>query len=293
MVSMTDNIERKKIINLENLSRIRNLPAIPTIMMEVSNLLENPNTSASELGRAISRDQAMVAKVLTIANSPLYGLPRKVSTVEFAIVILGFDHIKNIVIALSVMEAFKNKNGKGWNRQQFWMHSLATAVLSKRISEDLGYGKSGEAFTAGLLHDLGISTMQRYFNKEYSMINELADKEQIRYLNAERQVLGIDHCIMGQFLIDNWNLPESLSEAVLYHHAPSEAGSNKVLPSIIHLADFMTQVYRKGDFFWDENMKLDTNIIDILSLGDQTYLSSFIESYSEIFEKHIEHSNTI
>ena len=293
MISSAEEIERKRVINLENLSRIRNLPAIPTVMVEVSSLLEDPRTSASDLGRVISQDQGMVAKVLTIANSPLYGLPRKVSTVEFAIVILGFDHIKSIVIALSVMEAFKNKNSRNWNREKFWKHSLATAVLSKRIAEDLGYGKSGEAFTAGLLHDLGISTMQRYFNKEYNQIHEMVSKKEIGYLEAERNVLGIDHCTIGQFLINNWNLPDLLGEVVLYHHKPSEAQTNKKLASIVHLADYMTQVFGKEDFLWDNGMILDNKIIDILSMGDESYLNSFIESYNEVFEKHIEHSNTI
>ena len=97
---------------------IRNLPSIPVVMTEASNLLENPRTSAAELGKLISKDQGLTAKILSVANSPLYGLPRRVSTIEFAIVILGFDHIKNIVIALSMIEAFKNESGKNWNRKR-------------------------------------------------------------------------------------------------------------------------------------------------------------------------------
>ena len=100
---------------LKLLSSIRNLPSMPAVMIEVSKLLSNPMTSANDLGRTISKDQGLVAKILTVANSPLYGIPRRVSTIEFAIVILGFDHIKNIVMALSMIEAFKKGGGKNWD----------------------------------------------------------------------------------------------------------------------------------------------------------------------------------
>ena len=179
---MTNYLENTEVIREKNkrlLTGIRNLPSVPFIMVEVSKMLDNPRTGASDLGKLISKDQAMVAKILSVANSPLYGLPRRVSTIEFAIVILGFDHIKNIVYdeaktkfaeALSMMEAFKSKEDKNWNRRAFWLHSLITASAAKRIADDLGYRKSGEAFTCGLLHDLGISVIQRYFYEGFKEI---------------------------------------------------------------------------------------------------------------------------
>lgn len=290
MINLNEEIELKRVIYYRHLSRIRNLPSVPTLMMEISRLLEDPKTSAAELGRIISKDQAMVAKVLMVANSPLYGIPRKVSTVEFAIVILGFNHIKNIVVALSVMDAFKNGENKNWNKNKFWTHSLATGVLSKRIAADLGYKRTGEAFTAGLLHDLGISAIQRYFNKEFNEIVNLVETEKVRYDVAEKATLGLTHSEIGQFLIKNWNLPDLLGDAVRYHHNPSEAEEDKILPSIIHLADYMTQKYQQGNFDWDENITFDKEIIHNLSFGDVSYLNSFVDSYKDLFTEHI---NTI
>lgn len=286
MVNLNEEIVLKKNLYYKHLSRIRNLPSIPTLMLEVSRLLDDPKTSATELGKIISRDQAMVAKVLMIANSPLYGIPRKVSTVEFAIVILGFNHIKNIVVALSVMDAFQNANKRKWNRNKFWIHSMAMGVLSKRIAGDLGFGKTGEAFTAGLLHDLGISALQRYFPNEFASILKLVETEKLRHLTAEKMTMGLTHAEIGQFLIDNWNLPENLSNAVRFHHEPSCA-DDSALASIIHLADFMTQKFQKGDFDWDENIEFDQGIIKNLSFGDSAYLNSFVDSYKELFAEHI------
>lgn len=287
MYDIKTEIEYKKALYTRQLLRIKNLPSIPAIMMEVSSLLNDPKTSASELGRIIAKDQAMVAKLLMIANSPLYGIPRKVSTVEFAIVILGFNHIKNIVVALSIMDAFQEKSRLFWNREKFWTHSLVIGVLSKRIAFDLGLTISSEAFTAGLLHDLGISAIQRFFPVEFNKICHLVETENIRYSVAEKLTIGLTHCEVGQFLINNWNLPQNLSNAVRFHHEPGQMDENNTLASIIHLADYMTQRYQQGDFNWDENMEFDSSIIQSLSFTDTYHLNAFVDSYKELIEEHI------
>lgn len=289
MLSFTeDDIVKKKSHYRNQLSNLRNLPSIPTIMIEISKMLDNPKTSANELGKIINKDQALVARILTVANSPLYGLPRRVSTIEFAIVILGFEHIKNIVIALTMMEAFKSKSDKNWNRKSYWLHSLITAGAAKRLADDLGYVKSGEAFTAGLLHDLGISVIQRFFNAEYQNIISTVDSQQMRFLQAEEKCLGLNHQEIGLFLSEKWNLPVPLSTAIANHHNPSKAETYRELSAIIHLADTMTQRFTIGDFKWDENMEFDEGIIDILKLGNVTYLNKLIESYQPLFNNQIE-----
>ncbi len=284
--NLENSNEKKTYIRL--LSSIRNLPSIPMVMFEVSKLLNNPNTSASELGKMIGKDQGLVAKILTVANSPLYGLPRRVSTIEFAIVILGFEHIKNIVIALSMVEAFKKDGLKNWDSKTYWNHSILTASIAKKIADDLYFPKSGEAFTAGLLHDLGISIIQRYFNKEFNLINELVDNQQMRYLKAEEQILGLTHQEIGKFLISRWNLPSSLGDVICNHHQPSRSEENKVIASIIHLADYMTQYLNAGGFYWDENIELDNNVVQILKFGNETNLMKYIDSYSDLLKNQIE-----
>ena len=218
-------------------------------------------------------------------------MPRRVATIEFAIVILGFDHIKNIVVALSMMDAFKSNEDKYWNRHAYWIHSLITASAAKRIADDLGYRKTGEAFTCGLLHDLGISVIQKYFHEEFVEICELVNEQQMRYLSAEQKVLGITHQEIGQFLSEKWNLPPILAEGILHHHQPSLAQDDKVLAAIVHLADYMTYRFSLGNFNWDDSMNMDINVIEILNLGDEQYLESFIQSYQELFQVQLESLN--
>ncbi len=273
------------------LSSVYNVPTVPQIILEVSNLIEDPKTSASILGRMISNDQGLVTKILTIANSPLHGIPRRVATIDFAIVVLGFDQVKNIVVALSMMETLKVLGNKKFDQTKYWVHSILTAAASKRIADDLGYQTSGEVFTAGLLHDLGIPIIYKYFNKEYKEITEAVIKNKMTYLEAEENILGITHQDIGRFLVDRWNLPVSISDVISFHHNPSLAENNRELIALVHLADYMTKQLKIGDFTWDDGSELDKEVIEILRLGDEEYLENFIYSYKELFEDQLEAIN--
>lgn len=280
-----DRIRRKSY-----LLNIRNLPPIPDVIIRLSQLLDDQMTPTHEISRIISQDQALTTKILTVANSPLYGLPRKVPSIDFAILVLGFEQIRQIVIALSLIDTFKNDNSKYWNRKTFWVHSFLTALMAKAIAADIGYPKTGEAFTAGLLHDLGISVIQKYFNKEFIMINDLVNTESISFHDAEVKVLDLTHEEIGKILCDKWNLPAALGESIQYHQNPSEAKDYKELASIIHLADYATQVLELGSFLWDDKYKLDETVISVLKLGSTEYLNKFLESYTQQIKQQLESS---
>lgn len=273
------------------LSTVNNIPSVPQIILEVSSLIEDPKTSASLLGKMISNDQGLVAKILTIANSPLYGIPRRVSTIDFAIVVLGFSQVKNIVVALSMMDTLKVVGNRKFDQKRYWLHSILTATAAKRIADDLGYQTSGEVFTAGLLHDLGILVIYKFFNNEYKQIVNAVNTKEMTYLEAEEEFLGMTHQDIGRYLVDKWNLPISIADVILYHHKPSEAENNRELTALVHLADNMTKQLMIGNFSWDDTSVLDTEIIEILRLGDEEYLENLIYSYKELFENQIETIN--
>ena len=254
--------------------------------------MDNDKTSAADLCKVISQDQGIVTKILAVANSPLYGLPRRVSTIEFAVVIIGFEHIKNILVALSLVEAFKSRTTPNWNQSGYWTHSLLTATAAKRIADDLHYPKSGEVFTAGLLHDLGLIVLQRYLNSEFKLIHKKVHEEQFSYLSAEEFVLNFTHQDIAEFLLEKWNFPPYISESVLFHHTPSSSSDKaRMLASLIHLADYMTQKLNIGSFEWDNDYVFDENVLDILGFGNHEYLEKFIASYEPLFKSHLESIN--
>jgi putative nucleotidyltransferase with HDIG domain len=281
MSELTTDILKKKEKNSFVLSHVYNLPSIPVMMLEVNRMLDNPRTSAAELGKVISKDQGLVTKILTVANSPLYGIPRRVATIDFAIVILGFDHIKNIVIALSMVDAFKIKSDSLLDQKKYWMHSIITATLCKRIADDLGYHFSGEAFTAGLLHDLGIPVIHKYFYNDFVSICKNVSDQNGTYSENELATLGLTHQEIGRLLANRWNLPATLSDSILNHHSPLNA-EYKEQAALVHLADYMTYRLKTGDFAWDDDFEFDKNVIPLLRLGDEEYLEKFILSYENI-----------
>ncbi len=262
------------------LKRINTLAPIPKILQEVLQLLNNINTSPHLLSKAISKDQSVVLKILTIANSPFYGLTKKVSSIEFAIMILGYDEIRNVVSALSLMESLKNKSDQYMDQKNFWMHSYVTATIAKKLALDMGLEKSGEAFIAALLHDLGISIIHRFMHTDFVSICDLVSSG-ASYYDAELQVIGMTHGEIGEILLKYWNIPDLIGEIVCNHHNPKLSERLPVLTSVVHLADYMTQQLRVGEFNWDDGLELNDHIFSALNIKDLAELGKFIDSYKE------------
>ncbi len=266
------------------LTNIYNLPSMSGHLFEISKLLDDPTTNTNSLGKMIGRDQGIATKILSIANSPLYGLRRKVTTIDFAILVIGFTEMKKIVLALSMMESFKNKTDKYLNQKEFWLHSTLTGSASKRIADDLDLTCGGEAFVAGLLHDLGISVIHKYFHSDFIEIYKKVTEEGKSFEEAEVEQLGYTHADIGYFLCDKWNLPEELCDSLRYHHNPQKSEKAKVVTSIVHLVDYMTQHMKKGDFYWDENISLNKSVLSTLKLNDKEELDSFVQKYNPLFD---------
>ncbi len=264
------------------LANIYNLPSVPKVMKETLDLLDNPETSNANLSHVISKDQALVTKILTIANSPMYGLQRRVATIDFAILVLGFNELRNLVTVLSMTESFKNKTDKYLDQRDFWMHSYLTGTTASRLAEDLEFPNSGEAFVAGFLHDIGISILHRYFHSAFVMITELIKDNNLTWREAELHVLGMTHQQISQYLLERWAFPEALCEAILYHHDPEDAPNHKYLSGLINLSDYLTVDYAPGNFSWDKDMKLDLKLLDILKFRSEEELVQFMGCYEDL-----------
>lgn len=267
------------------LSNVSTLPSIPEVMFEVTKLLDDPGTSTTSLSKIIGKDQGLVTKILSIANSPLYGLARRVSTIDYAILVLGFQEIRNMVIALSMMEAFKNKNDKVLDYKDFWVHSILTGAASRRLAVEFKYSNTGEAFVAGLLHDLGISVIHKYFHSSFLGMIEKVEKENIPFWEAEMEFLGLTHQDIAKKLAEHWHFPSLLSESLLYHHNPAETKGDRQLTAIIHLADYMVNKLLDMNFFWDKGLEVDPAICNVIEIQSVEEVDQFIEKYRTLLEE--------
>ncbi len=287
MISLVTSMQKKKEKTELILRNIFNLPPVPKAIKEALELLENPVTNNSKLSYVISKDQGLVTKILTIANSPLYGLLRKVTTIDFAILVLGYQELKNIISVLSLVETFKNKTDQYLDQNEFWLHSFLTGIASRRLAADLDFPNDGEAFIAGFLHDLGFSVIHRFMHSSFIEIVELVEYTGISYQEAELEVLGMMHQQIGYYLLDKWNFPEQLCDAVLNHHNPENSVQNKTLSSIVHLVDYMTQKLCIGNSYWDKDIQLNVNELSNLRIRNIEEADKLIHEYEELLIKQV------
>ncbi len=220
---------------------IRDLPALPEVVVRVMRMAEDPRSDAQGIARVIATDQAMAARVLKLANSAFYGLPRRVGTLSEAVVILGFRTIKNLAIAASTFELLNREIAGYWlQRGELWRHSLACAIGAQLIARRARLPVSEEAFVAGLLHDIGKVAIDLFVRAQFDQIMERALQDRIPFVEAEQAVLGFNHAMAGGLIAEKWNLPPLLVSVIKYHHQPSSAPDREPMISVVHLADLLS-----------------------------------------------------
>lgn len=213
--------------------RIKNLPTLPGIVQKISSMVESPHTSSADVGRLISQDQVLSAKVLRMANSAFFGMSRKISSITQALVILGFDVVKGLVLTSSVFEMMKQ------SMVGLWEHSVGCAAAAGVIARRLGRPDAEEILVAGLLHDLGKVVLSLEMPEEMAAIMKTAQTKHISFYEAEGEVLGFNHQDVGLWLSEHWNLPDNLSEPMRHHHQPERATNAAQETAIVHLADII------------------------------------------------------
>jgi len=235
--------------------KITDLPTLPAMMATITRLMQDPRTSAEELGRAIASDPALVSKVLKLVNSAFYGFPGRISTITQAIVILGFSTIRNVVLTTSVLKAFgKHANQNGFDVGKFWEHSLLTGAIARSLAVEKEANFVEETFIAGLLHDMGRIVLSQKLTAEFEKVMLVKEKAGISQLAAEQSVLKLTHGDIGGWLARKWNLPIPYVEVMRLHHTPTEAialeassGSETTnLIYIVHAADALSKGLKDG-----------------------------------------------
>ncbi len=229
------------------IARIDDLPTLPRTVLRITELVNDPKSSAKDLARIITDDQVLTARLLKLVNSSFYGFPQRISTVTNAIVLLGFDAIRSLLLTTSVFDLFAGRNKKSnQDLEKFWDHSLGCAVGAKVIGNHLRHDKIEELFVSGLLHDIGKIVEMLFLTDEFMRIVAIVNKQNTLMITAEHQVLGYSHAEIGKLLAGKWNLPVKLEQVIAHHHQPAAAGSFVMEASIVHLADILCRALNMG-----------------------------------------------
>ncbi len=231
------------------LNGIRSLPSLPSLYLDITRELRSADPDMDALVRKISTDPAITAKVLQLVNSGFFALPDRIVDVGEASRLLGIEMLQSLVLVSGVFTQFEQQGGIFLSVNSFWKHSLAVARLAQAVVRYLPGGDSlrQEAFTAGLLHDIGELVLSVHRHREYIQASQLAMSEKLPLYRVERQFLGASHAEVGAYLVNLWGLPNTTVEAVGYHHEPS--ASPVRTPSVltaVHLANALEHHRKSG-----------------------------------------------
>ena len=255
------------------IENVKDLPTLPVIVMELLNNIDDEELNIQLLADKVSNDLALTAKTLRYANSAYYSTMIKVTTIQQAITMMGISTVKQIIMTAALSGCFPENNCKGFSHKAFWQHSNAVAIAAKLLAKRLNFNVD-VAFTAGLLHDIGTLVLVTQYPQKYEAALAYKIEHQTNQLDAERQVLGIDHAVVGAALAIEWNFSDVMKNAIGGHHQPENPGLG-FLATIIHMANGIAHVM-------EANPSSDGQAVDVSALSwenlnlDQTSIDKLI-----------------
>lgn len=268
------------------LKKIDSLPTLPTAVAQLSRLIASPTASAKDFEAVIKPDPSLTANLLRLANSAYFGLRREVTSVKQAITLLGNKRVFEIAASAGFSKIIPvNLPGYRIQSADFWLHSIAVAVLSERLASELRVKAPGLLFTAGLLHDLGKLAIGSFLEEEESALLDRLSNEDVAFSTAEKELLGTDHCEVGAELGQQWDLPDAVIWTARWHHQPADAGDvDSILVDLVHLADAMAHMFGYGADVGGLSRTVDKEVASRLGFDVHSIEAVSSETESQIRE---------
>ena len=211
----------------QRIKNCKTLPAIPALPLQVLQMCRDDKANAQKVGEVISKDPSFVAKLLNVANSSFYGGSRhKVATVTHAVTLLGMNSIATLAFCFSLYRDLRKKGGGAFDHTHFWHRCILASLAAKILAKRVRVINEEEIFLAGLLQDLGVLVMSEAFGNEYGALYQKANQDHQLLETLEQGRWKTDHCEIGAWLAETWELPEALREAVRGSHNPSLASTD-------------------------------------------------------------------
>ncbi|MBI4617591.1 MAG: HDOD domain-containing protein [Planctomycetes bacterium] len=223
-----------------SLEATESLPSLPAVYERVARLANDPGSNAATIAEVVCADLALSGRLLKLVNSSIYGFPREISTITRAIVVLGFDALRQLVLAACAVDLFPPAPAARLDLGAFWEHSLSTGLLAKSIAVYRRDEEAEEAFVGGLLHDVGKLVLARHEPGRYGEVVERHASRGTTLAQEEREAFGADHAQVGGFLLERWRLPPRLVALVSCHHRPWEAAGAAERATAVQLADALS-----------------------------------------------------
>ncbi len=243
------------------------LGAMPDAMARLTEVIQNPVASPTEVADILQTDPGLAAKVLKLVNSPLYGFHQSIDTISRAVTVIGVKQLSALALGVTVLSIFKGVPAGVIDARAFWRHSLATGCAARSLASQLGVPNTERFFVAGLLHDVGLMLLYMNVPERARQMLTAARHSGKGLVETERRLLGTDHGRVGGALLDSWKLPASLVEAAHFHHDPLMA-ENVREATILHVADFLAEAMGFGSCGIQTVMPLNLSAWSLLDIPD-------------------------
>lgn len=226
------------------LTAIDDLPTLPTIAMTLNRMLQDIDTPIEKMVALLETDQALAIRLLRLVNSSFYGFKSRIASLQHAITLMGYSTVQNAVVNLSVIECLQTDSvPEGFDPTKFWVHSIGVAVMSRFLATQTNLAAPDEAFTAGLIHDIGKIVLVNHFPDVFTALMKVVAAEKVSFYEAEKISDSLPHYLIGSQLGKRWMLPAALEAAIRHHHNSSSRSADLVLVDIVAVADLLVHVF--------------------------------------------------
>ena len=275
----------KKLSKEAIVEKLEELPTLPTIVYELSKIINDPLSSTSDVEKIMSNDQSLTTKVLKLVNSAYYAIPGGVSSLDRAIAYAGFDTVHQLVLSASILKALETKGGPStFDINEFWKHSLGVAIAAETIAKFVRHPTPQDLFTCGLVHDMGKVALFTLAPETVEEVSHLANTKGLSFHEAEAELEVPSHNMVGYLLAQKWTLPTQFMASIKYHHQenPALRGGlsseiNQVV-DIIYLANLLTHALKYGSSGHSKILGVPKEVLQRLTIDPQIGFKKLLQS---------------
>lgn len=258
--------------------------SLPLFYERLNEAINHPRSSIDDIAKIITEDQGLTARLLRLANSPMFGCYAKVDSITKAVTIIGTQPLRDLALAASVMGVFKGIPEDLLNMTSFWKHSIACGIVARSLGVYRRESNVERLFVAGMLHDIGQVVLAAACPEASLELLELQRDTGHFYRDIEMGKLGFDHAELGGGLLKKWKIPVSISELVIYHHKPDSAEQFRLETALIHLADVICEALEFGHGAEDGVPPLDESAWERLGFAPQIFSAVLQQAEAQIAE---------
>ncbi len=242
------------------------IASLPTVFYQILDAVQSPESSFDDIGKLIASDFSLVAQLLKLVNSSFYGFPEKIDSIPHALNIIGTEQLCCLVMASAVVARFDGIPEEFVTMESFWHHSVACGLAARSIAKHKNFSNPESLYVAGMLHDIGSLVIYKQIPNQALQALNRCNQWGIPLAQAEKEVFGFDHTLIGKLLIEQWKLPESWSEVAQFHHNPTGSIEYAEQTAIVHLADHIAHNSRLGSAGYSGIKSLDSIVWETLNI---------------------------